>query len=161
MKKEESEEPNTPQRQLTPPVSAPFSTKPRRKRKAVVYKEEEHDSSEGPEVKKVRRQPAKKAKVKILKNEDEDDDELAKPLKKQNKGKASAAKSESGEEKPKRRRKTKAEREAEMVPLRARTKGVRMLVGAHVSIAKGMWGLYIVRSLSWGVAGANYEFRWT
>jgi AP endonuclease-1 len=36
-----------------------------------------------------------------------------------------------------RKRKTKKEKELEMVPLRARTQGVRMCVGAHVSAAKG------------------------
>lgn len=34
-------------------------------------------------------------------------------------------------------RKTKAEKEAEMLPLAARTKGLQMFVGAHVSAAKG------------------------
>lgn len=36
-----------------------------------------------------------------------------------------------------RKRKTKGEKEIEMLPLRARTPGVRMCVGAHVSAAKG------------------------
>lgn len=43
------------------------------------------------------------------------------------------------------KRKTKKEIEAEMVPLRARTQGLRMCVGAHVSAAKGVyttWALY-------------------
>lgn len=35
------------------------------------------------------------------------------------------------------KRKTKAEKEAEMLPLAARTKGLQMFVGAHVSAAKG------------------------
>lgn len=35
------------------------------------------------------------------------------------------------------KRKTKAEKEAEMAPLAARATGMRMLVGAHVSAAKG------------------------
>lgn len=38
----------------------------------------------------------------------------------------------------KRKRKTKEEKEAESMPLAARTTGIRMLVGAHVSIAKGV-----------------------
>ena len=46
-----------------------------------------------------------------------------------------------GEEDPgkkvKRRRKTKEEKEAEAMPLAARTTGLRMFVGAHVSGAKG------------------------
>jgi AP endonuclease-1 len=35
------------------------------------------------------------------------------------------------------KRKTKAEKETEMLPLAARTKGLQMFVGAHVSAAKG------------------------
>ncbi|KAL5339411.1 xylose isomerase-like protein [Aspergillus crustosus] len=38
-----------------------------------------------------------------------------------------------------RKRKTKKEQEAEMVPLRARTQGLQMHVGAHVSAAKGVF----------------------
>ncbi|KAF4201484.1 hypothetical protein CNMCM8927_001470 [Aspergillus lentulus] len=38
-----------------------------------------------------------------------------------------------------RKRKTKREKELEMLPLRARTQGVRMCVGAHVSAAKGVF----------------------
>ncbi|KAF7594213.1 hypothetical protein BBP40_009917 [Aspergillus hancockii] len=38
-----------------------------------------------------------------------------------------------------RKRKTRKEKEAEMVPLRDRTKGLRMCVGAHVSAAKGVF----------------------
>lgn len=41
-------------------------------------------------------------------------------------------------EKGTKKRKTKQEKEAENMPLRARTPGLRMLVGAHVSAAKGM-----------------------
>jgi AP endonuclease 1 len=39
------------------------------------------------------------------------------------------------------KRKTKAEKEAEMLPLAARTKGLQMFVGAHVSAAKG-WSIH-------------------
>ncbi|GIJ89683.1 hypothetical protein Asppvi_008628 [Aspergillus pseudoviridinutans] len=38
-----------------------------------------------------------------------------------------------------RKRKTKQEKQIEMIPLRARTQGVRMCVGAHVSAAKGVF----------------------
>ncbi|GFG03044.1 DNA-(apurinic or apyrimidinic site) lyase 1 [Aspergillus lentulus] len=38
-----------------------------------------------------------------------------------------------------RKRKTKREKELEMLPLRARTQGARMCVGAHVSAAKGVF----------------------
>lgn len=41
-------------------------------------------------------------------------------------------------EKVKRKRKTKEEKEAEMLPLAARTQGLRMFVGAHVSMAGGL-----------------------
>lgn len=41
-------------------------------------------------------------------------------------------------QKPKPKRKTKEEKEAEAMPLAARTTGLRMYVGAHVSIAKGL-----------------------
>ncbi|GAB1195072.1 hypothetical protein APSETT444_004326 [Aspergillus pseudonomiae] len=37
------------------------------------------------------------------------------------------------------KRKTKKEKESEMAPLRARTQGLRMCVGAHVSAAKGVF----------------------
>ncbi len=42
--------------------------------------------------------------------------------------------------KPKRKRKTKEEKEAEAMPLAARTAGLRMYIGAHVSSAKGELG---------------------
>ncbi|PLB55422.1 AP endonuclease [Aspergillus steynii IBT 23096] len=42
-------------------------------------------------------------------------------------------------EKGPKKRKTKQEKEAEMLPLRARTPGLRMFVGAHVSAAKGVF----------------------
>jgi AP endonuclease-1 len=41
-------------------------------------------------------------------------------------------------QKPTRKRKTKEEKEAEAMPLAARTTGLKMYVGAHVSIAKGV-----------------------
>jgi AP endonuclease-1 len=41
-------------------------------------------------------------------------------------------------EKPTRKRKTKERKEAVMTPLAARTKGLQMFVGAHVSAAKGL-----------------------
>lgn len=39
--------------------------------------------------------------------------------------------------KPKKARKSKKDQEAEIMPLKPRTKGLRMFVGAHVSAAKG------------------------
>lgn len=47
-------------------------------------------------------------------------------------------KEENGKPKPKRKKKTKEEKEAEAMPLAARTKGLNMFVGAHVSMAKGV-----------------------
>lgn len=50
------------------------------------------------------------------------------------------------------KRKTKAEKESEMLPLAARTKGLQMFVGAHVSAAKG-WSIlfkYHFKSLNIG-----------
>ncbi len=44
---------------------------------------------------------------------------------------------EESPEKPKRKRKTKEEKEAEEMPLAARSNGLKMFVGAHVSSAKG------------------------
>ena len=40
---------------------------------------------------------------------------------------------------PKKKRKTKEEKEAEAMPLAARTVEMRMLIGAHVSAAKGRY----------------------
>lgn len=45
---------------------------------------------------------------------------------------------EEDRKKSKRKRKTKEEKEAEAMPLAARTQGLRMFFGAHVSCAKGM-----------------------
>ena len=41
-------------------------------------------------------------------------------------------------ETPRKKRKTKEEKEAEMLPLAARTQGLKMFVGAHVSMSKGI-----------------------
>ncbi|KAL9101666.1 MAG: hypothetical protein Q9163_003105 [Psora crenata] len=58
--------------------------------------------------------------------------------KKKNEAKGEEEANEQGEKKVKRRRKTKEEREAEAMPLAARTNGLRMFIGAHVSCAKGV-----------------------
>ena len=51
---------------------------------------------------------------------------------------------EEGQKKIKRKRKTKEEKELEAMPLAVRTDGLRMLVGAHVSGAKGwFFSMYI------------------
>lgn len=48
------------------------------------------------------------------------------------------------------KRKTKEEKEAEAMPLRARTQGLRMLVGAHVSAAKGQY-------IGFGITAEAYQ----
>ena len=92
--------------------SEPSPKKTKRKRIAEVKEEEAVDSEASPE----------KAKRKTkLKDEEE--------------------KGEDGEEGPKkikRKRKTKEEKEAEAMPLAARTTGLQMFIGAHVSAAKGV-----------------------
>ena len=59
------------------------------------------------------------------------------------------------EEKPlkkiKRARKTKEEKEAEAMPLMARTVGLRMFVGAHVSCAKGSFYCFIYPNIFGGL----------
>lgn len=46
-------------------------------------------------------------------------------------------------EKTTRKRKTKEEKELEAMPLKARTPGLRMFVGAHVSAAKGQFSFHL------------------
>lgn len=58
-------------------------------------------------------------------------------------------------DKTSKKRKTKEEKEAEAMPLRARTPGLRMLVGAHVSAAKGEFGLLQVTG-AW-LIGLNFR----
>ncbi|KAI9761684.1 MAG: hypothetical protein M4579_000918 [Chaenotheca gracillima] len=70
-----------------------------------------------------------KNKRKVKSEESEDEKETA--------GDRTEAKSDGPvKEKPKRRRKTKEEKEAEAMPLAARTTGLKMFIGAHVSSAK-------------------------
>lgn len=89
--------------------------------------------------------PKKTRKGKAIKNIEETNlvDERATPAKtrkrKAVKNSEEAAEQVDGEEKPKvkRKRKTKEEKEAEAMPLAARSVGLRMFIGAHVSGAKG------------------------
>lgn len=69
-----------------------------------------------------------------LEDDEEDEDEGVKPKKKKAAVKAKAKVEAAAPKK----RKTKEEKDAEMLPLAARSKGLRMLVGAHVSGAKGV-----------------------
>ena len=88
------------------------SKKTSRKRTAEVKEEEIIDSAVSP--KKAKR----RIKVKEEEEQVEDGDE--------------------GQKKVKRKRKTKEEKEAEAMPLAARTIGLQMFIGAHVSCAKGV-----------------------
>jgi septum formation inhibitor MinC len=56
--------------------------------------------------------------------------------------------SDAQSKKPRRKRKTKEEKEAEAMPLAARSVGLRILIGAHVSAAKGAL-LVLARADSW------------
>ncbi|MCJ1281720.1 hypothetical protein MMC26_001042 [Xylographa opegraphella] len=97
--------------------------KPKRVRKvtaaaAIVAKEEEVEFRDSPRKTK----KAKKIESTVLvKEEGADEPERAQPSPKQ-----------------KRARKTKEEKEREAMPLAARTQGLRMYIGAHVSCAKGV-----------------------
>ena len=85
-------------------------------------------------------------KIKVESAEDQEE-EVATPKKSKKRTKKEVVEvkqeaEEAGEEgedpsKKKRRRKTKEEKEAEAMPLAARTMGLRMFLGAHVSSAKG------------------------
>ena len=94
-------------------VEKPGVSPRKTKRKRVDIKEEEAIDGEAAPTKTKR-----KTKVKA---EEEELDENGKPVKK-----------------IKRKRKTKEEKEAEAMPLAARTHGLRMFLGAHVSCAKGV-----------------------
>lgn len=110
---------------------------PRRSRKskktetAVVVKEEDTEIAESPK----RSRKAKKIEAAAVLKEEEVEaaDDVPKKVK--------------------RHRKTKEEKEAEAMPLAARTNGLRMFIGAHVSSAKGElaaeWSKQIRATLSW------------
>ena len=109
-------------------------------------------SKTGPSASRTKRRSAR-AKTESLKPEqdlqeaDEGLDE-EKANKKRRRGKTTTTKAEvdeygqeeaeaEAEHKPKRRRKTKEEQDAEAMPLAARSTGLKMFIGAHVSSAKG------------------------
>ncbi|ERF68150.1 hypothetical protein EPUS_08216 [Endocarpon pusillum Z07020] len=103
------------------------STKVRRtKKEQTDAGEEEEREVDGDSPKKRKRKAKDIAKIKEVKEQDTDIEDEAKVL--------------NGDtpQKPKRKRKTKEEKEAEAMPLAARTAGLRMYIGAHVSIAKGL-----------------------
>ncbi|MCJ1358133.1 MAG: hypothetical protein MMC33_008131 [Icmadophila ericetorum] len=84
----------------------------------------------------------KKRAKKVVKKEEEEEIEFPKKSRKAKKEEAAVeVEGSDAEGKPvkvKRKRKTKEEKEAEAMPLAARTLGLRMFVGAHVSCAKGV-----------------------
>ncbi|KAL8692706.1 MAG: hypothetical protein Q9218_002327 [Villophora microphyllina] len=112
--------------------------------------------SKGPQEKQLKRDnkestPKKTRKRKLPKKKEEKEEEDLKPEqttpKKSRKRKAATqqgadeAQDVDGEQVPKpvkRKRKTKEEKEAEAMPLAARSTGLRMFIGAHVSGAKGV-----------------------
>lgn len=72
-----------------------------------------------------------KSKASGLKTEDTDGSELSSVP-------GDSSTEQNKKKQARRKRKTKEEKEAESMPLAARTKGLNMFVGAHVSIAKGV-----------------------
>lgn len=108
------------------------------KRKRVVQvKEEEEEVEVGkPSPKKTKRKKAPEVEV------DGTVDKEASPTKIRRKTKVKEAEEEvqegeDGQKKITRKRKTKEEKELEAMPIAARTDGLRMFIGAHVSGAKG------------------------
>ncbi|KAL8675990.1 MAG: hypothetical protein Q9224_007339 [Gallowayella concinna] len=138
------------------PIDAELKTKPRRKaskkargaveatqpdtKTARVVKTEDQEESYTPASAVTKGRKREKAGVK----EEKDSIVEEATLKKARKGKVSKREEEAeelnGEPTPKKakgKRKTKEEKEAEAMPLAARTTGLRMFIGAHVSGAKG------------------------
>lgn len=89
--------------------------------------------------------PSQDLEPSLVKTEGEEDVKTSVTVKHEKNGAKTEAKSETTAAvtgKTSKKRKTKEEKEAEAMPLRARTPGVRMLVGAHVSAAKGEFIIY-------------------
>ena len=113
-----------------------------KKVKAVlVKKEQEIDVVESPQ------RPRRTKKVESCTLEQHSEEEIIELPTKSRKSKKSQIlvqtkeESQEAEQAPKRvkkHRKTKEEKQAEAMPLAARTNGLRMFIGAHVSCAKGM-----------------------
>ncbi|KAI9926914.1 hypothetical protein ASPWEDRAFT_121238 [Aspergillus wentii DTO 134E9] len=108
-----------------------------------LKEEEEEEEEEGNGVQSPpKKTPASKSKQgsSVKKEEEDDDEEETKPPAntKQGKEKKPAA-SKATPKAATKRGKTKEEKEAEAMPLKPRTQGLRMLVGAHVSAAKGVF----------------------
>ncbi|KAL8638571.1 MAG: hypothetical protein Q9228_004288 [Teloschistes exilis] len=145
---DEAEEPTNEEAKPSPPVKTPNRTtgKGKGSRKAQVEKD---DGGAIPQKTRRGKQPkTKKGEGKEV----EEDSKVEEPAPtKQKKRKAATQEGDEkgdekgedvhGEEVPKpnkRARKTKEEKEAEAMPLAARSTGLRMFIGAHVSGAKGV-----------------------
>ena len=72
-----------------------------------------------------------------MKTEVEEETERSNSIKTEKNGAVKQEEPEAVTAKTTKKRKTKADEEAEAMPLRPRTQGLRMFVGAHVSAAKG------------------------
>ena len=110
-------------------INSPTQVTPKRTKRKVEIKEEEvvpgrDESSQG-----IQTSLAKRKSTAIIKQEPPDvgDEE----------DRDSAEGDSAKPKKAKRKRKTKEEKEAEAMPIAARTTGLRMFIGAHVSSAKG------------------------
>ena len=129
-KVEEDQEPADPQ------FDGNTSKTVKRKRVVKVKEEEEENEVSKPSPKKAKRKKAPEVEVdRIVDNE-------ASPTKIQRKTEVKEAEEdgqegENGQKKVIRKRKTKEEKELEAMPIAARTDGLRMFIGAHVSGAKG------------------------
>ena len=123
-------------------ISSNRNTRVKKVKAVLVKEEEEIDVVESPQ------RPGRTKKVELSTLEQQREEETPRPPVKSRKPKKTEifvqAKEEVGEEaeqapkKVKKRRKTKEEKEAEAMPLTARTTGLRMFIGAHVSCAKGI-----------------------
>lgn len=114
------------------------------KRKRTVKAEKADIEVSEPSPKKTKREKATEVEVKV----DETAVDEASPKKAARKTKVKdeeeVQQGEEGQKKAKRKRKTREERELEAMPLAARTDGLRMFIGAHVSGAKGRsFSMYI------------------
>lgn len=129
-KKEEDQEPADPQIDGESPKTV------KRKRVVKIKEEEKETEVSKPSPKKIKREKAAEIEVEgTVDNE-------ASPTKARRKPKVKEVEEDveegdDGQKKIKRKRKTKEEKELEAMPIAARTDGLRMFIGAHVSGAKG------------------------
>ena len=105
------------------PKAAQRSTKVKTKEKELVHGRDESSKGLQTSLAKTKSKAAIKQEPVDIGDEEEDRD--------------SAEGDPATPKKAKRKRKTKEEKEAEAMPIAARTTGLRMFVGAHVSSAKG------------------------